>query len=84
MFPTLKGIVDDVLDVTRVKFVVILSNFDGEIRRVRCCQWNVPNLPDRSTDEERKANSGPALDMWPDMLMYMVENMQPKDMMGRR
>ncbi|KAL1748062.1 hypothetical protein HDZ31DRAFT_79917 [Schizophyllum fasciatum] len=44
-FPELVPIVSDPTDLTRPRFLLILENSEGEIRRVRLNQWNDLNVP---------------------------------------
>ncbi|KAI0693316.1 hypothetical protein BC835DRAFT_1415953 [Cytidiella melzeri] len=42
-FPQLTEILGGPNDLTRIRYVIILKNHFGEMRRARCCQWNDPS-----------------------------------------
>lgn len=78
MFPDLRGIEDDPTDITRMKYVVILKNYEGELRRVRCCLWNDLGIQKR---REALIDNPPDVDdkPWNEVIMWSVENMKPED-----
>ena len=81
MFPDLSGIVDDEVDLRRVKFIVILKNAQGEPLRVRLCQWNDPGVQTRREALIAKGNgTGMMADNWDEMLISAVDNMRPGDL----
>lgn len=79
MFPALMGLVDDPIDLTRMKYVVVLRNREKIVQRVRCCQWNQLGL-----QESRLARiEDPPVEhpdfAWNEALPWLVENMKPED-----
>ncbi|KAI0340372.1 hypothetical protein BDW22DRAFT_416739 [Trametopsis cervina] len=76
-FPALQGIVDSPSDHTRMRYIIILKNHEGEVIRVRCCQWNDLGIQQRR-QEMIKNPSEADQTAWGDMLMYAVSNMSPE------
>ena len=80
-FPALNGIVDNPTDFTRLRYVLVLQNYRGEMLRVRNVQWNDRGLERwRSISPERsRALVGENGDAWSQALMYSVESMDPEE-----
>lgn len=68
-------------DPTRVRFVLILQNTDGEVKRVRCLLWNDLNIP-RLRELPKEAGDELAKD-WDMILTYTVEHMLPREVEGK-
>ena len=64
-------------DLTKIRFVVIMHNSQGDVKRVRCIQWN-----DRSFDKWRnmpKDTMNRLEQTWAETLMYAVQHMKPEE-----
>jgi len=70
----------DPTDFTRLRFVVIMQNYKGEMRRVRLVQWNDPNADRwrRMAKEKSASLVGPESE-WDQVLMSSVDSMTPKE-----
>lgn len=83
-FPELQVHIDPI-DFTRLRFVVILQNYEGEVRRLRFVQWN-----DLNTDKWREMSKTASADLqsdWADALMYSVDKKDPqevREMLGKK
>ena len=75
-FPELEVHIDPT-DFTRLRFVVILQNYKGEVRRLRLVQWNDLNI-NRWQKMSKTASAGLGSG-WADALMYSVDTKDPKD-----
>ena len=77
MHPEIMDLFGDTSDMTRVRFVVVLQNYLGDVLRVRCRMWNDPNIMLFHTMSKE---DGAALAKdWDGMLMYMTEKMRPEE-----
>ena len=68
---------DSWYDPTRVRFVLILHNTEGEVKRVRCLLWNDLNIP-RLRALPKKTGDDLAKE-WDMILMYTIEHMHPRE-----
>jgi hypothetical protein len=75
-FPELQVYIDP-LDLTRLRFVVILQNYKGEVRRLRFVQWNDLNV--YKWREISKTASSDLYSGWADVLMDSVDKKDPQD-----
>jgi len=75
-FPELQVHIDP-LDLTRLRFVVILQNYKGEVRRLRFVQWNDLNV--YKWREISKTDSSDLYSGWADVLMDSVDKKDPQD-----
>jgi hypothetical protein len=75
-YPELEVIIDPT-DFTRLRFVVFLQNYKGDLRRLRLLQWNDLNIDFwRKMDKDTSAvlSSG-----WDVDLIDAVDSMAPKE-----
>lgn len=80
--PELKGLFPEgPVDPTKVRYVVLLENNEGELRRARCIQFNDPNL-EKYRAFPKDMFAGQPVE-WSDILMYTVENSTPEETMDR-
>lgn len=72
-YPTLQAHID-LNDLTRLRYVVILQNTQGELRRLRLTQWSSPGV-DRfhNMDKEDSAAIGGPNSPWSGILMASVQ-----------
>lgn len=78
----------DPTDFTRLRFVVILQNYKGEMRRLRLIQWNDLNADRwRKISKERSTELAGPESEWAQVLMSSVDSMSPKEvekLLGRK
>ncbi|KAG6861079.1 hypothetical protein C0995_004177 [Termitomyces sp. Mi166 len=75
--PDLRTTVMDPNDFTRVRFVVILQNSEGEPRRLRLRQWN-----DLGVEKWRNIPKNESIELqagWLDVVKYSIDTMSPRD-----
>ncbi|TRM61850.1 hypothetical protein BD626DRAFT_500736 [Schizophyllum amplum] len=78
-FPELVPIVSDPTDFTRPRFLLILENPEGEIRRVRLNQWNDLNVP--KWREMPKEHSRMLAQDTLTVAVQCVNNMEPEEVL---
>lgn len=70
----------DPTDFTRLRFVVILQNCDGEMQRLRLIQWNDRNVDQwRKIPKEASAALGGPESKWAEVLISSVASMNPQE-----
>lgn len=70
----------DPTDFTRLRFVIVMQNFRGEMRRLRLVQWNDPNVKYwRNIGKEDSAALGGPESRWDQVLIDAVDWMKPKE-----
>jgi len=74
----------DPTDFTRLRFVVIMQNLDGEMQRLRLIQWNDRNLDEwRKIPKESSAAMGGPNSKWAEVLISSVSTMDPQEVEKR-
>jgi len=66
-------------DFTRLRFVLIMVDSEGELRRVRVLQWNDPNVDHwRNISKKDSAAMGGPNSGWEQALINAVNEMDPR------
>lgn len=68
-------------DPTKLRYIVLLENNEGGLRRARCLQFNHRNL-DQMRNMPADIFAGQPMD-WSDMLKYAVDQLSPEETMVR-
>jgi len=70
----------DPTDLTRVRFVMILQNYKGEVKRLRLVQWNDLNADKyrkMMKEDSAKLGGDTSTSGWAQALMYSVDSTRP-------